>query len=123
MRPGSRLQAGSSTIQGTPYAATDNNADGAFYLQGFFDNPYNICRCAGNGLLGHDRAEQCRLPSPAGRLASRITYAALFSPCVGDHLWRAGCASTTYRPAPDKDLGGFPAMGEPAGSSRIGTIS
>ena len=36
--PGVELLAG-SLIQGTPYIATYNNADGAWYLQGFFGNP------------------------------------------------------------------------------------
>jgi hypothetical protein len=39
--PGVELLAG-TIIQGTPYVATYNNTDGAFYLQGFFGNPYNI---------------------------------------------------------------------------------
>src|ERR1700749_729601 len=29
-------------VQGTPYMAVYNNSDGAFYLQGFFGNPYSI---------------------------------------------------------------------------------
>ena len=34
-------------IQGTPYLATYNNSDGAFYLRGFYGNPYNVPLGAG----------------------------------------------------------------------------
>jgi hypothetical protein len=44
--PGVELLAG-TIIQGTPYFATYNNTDGAFYLQGFFGNPYNVPFSAG----------------------------------------------------------------------------
>jgi hypothetical protein len=37
--PGVELTAG-VIVQGTPYVATYNNTDGAFYLQGFTVNPY-----------------------------------------------------------------------------------
>ena len=39
--PGVDLFAG-TIIQGTPYVATYNNTDGAFYLQNFYGNPYNV---------------------------------------------------------------------------------
>src|SRR5438874_2352531 len=39
--PNSELLPG-TIIQGTPYVAVYNQADGAFYLRGFFGNPYNI---------------------------------------------------------------------------------
>ena len=39
--PGVELLAG-TIIQGTPYVATYNNGDSAFYLQSFYGNPYNI---------------------------------------------------------------------------------
>src|SRR6201999_1395576 len=39
--PGVELLA-APIIQGTPYIAVYNNSDAAFYLQGFFGNPYNI---------------------------------------------------------------------------------
>jgi hypothetical protein len=44
--PGVELLAG-TIIQGTPYVAVYNNGDGAFYLQGFFGNPYNVPLAAG----------------------------------------------------------------------------
>src|ERR1700742_1557744 len=39
--PGAELPAG-TIMQGTPYVATYNNSDGAFYLQGLYGNPYNV---------------------------------------------------------------------------------
>jgi hypothetical protein len=39
--PNVELAAG-AIIQGTPYTATYNNTDGAFYLQGVFGSPYNV---------------------------------------------------------------------------------
>jgi hypothetical protein len=48
--PSLELQSG-VLIQGTPYVASYNNADGAFYLQGRFANPYGV-------PLGGKRAQQ-----------------------------------------------------------------
>ena len=39
-------------IQGTPYVATYNNSDAAFYIQGFCGNPYNVPLAAGMDYWG-----------------------------------------------------------------------
>src|SRR6201996_8289424 len=49
--PGVELLAG-TLIQGTPYVAVYNIGDGAFYLQGFFGNPYNVPLGAGMDYWG-----------------------------------------------------------------------
>ena len=49
--PNAELLAG-TLIQGTPYVALYNNSDAAFYLRGFFGNPYNIPLGAGLDYWG-----------------------------------------------------------------------
>jgi len=49
--PNTELVAG-TIIQGTPYVAVYNNTDGAFYLQGFFGNPYSVPLGAGMDYWG-----------------------------------------------------------------------
>jgi hypothetical protein len=44
--PGIELLAG-TIIQGPAYVATYNSSDVAFYLHGFFGNPYNVPIAAG----------------------------------------------------------------------------
>jgi microcystin-dependent protein len=65
-------------IQGTPYVATYNNSDGAFYLHGFFGNPYNIPVAGGLDFWG-STAPNSSFAFPYGQAISRTTYAALFS--------------------------------------------
>ena len=55
--PAAELLAG-TLIQGTPYLALYNHSDAAFYLHGFYGNPYNVPLAARNGLLGSDGAKQ-----------------------------------------------------------------
>ncbi len=114
--PGVELQAG-TIIQGTPYVATYNNSDGAFYLQGFYGNPYNVPLGAGMDYWG-PTAPNASFAIPTGQAISRVTYATLFS-LVGT-LFGAGNGSTTFN-LPDK-TGRVSAMYEPGGSSRL-TIS
>ena len=49
--PNTELLAG-TIIQGTPYVATYNNNDGAFYLHGLFGNPYNVPLLGGMDYCG-----------------------------------------------------------------------
>jgi microcystin-dependent protein len=95
--PGVELLAG-TIIQGTPYLATYNNADGAFYLQGFFGNPYNIPLGAGLDFWG-TAAPNSSFAFPYGQAISRTTYTTLFG-MVGT-TYGAGDGSTTFN-LPDK---------------------
>jgi microcystin-dependent protein len=85
-------------IQGTPYTATYNNSDGAFYLQGFFGSPYNIPIGAGIDFWG-TAAPNSSFAFPYGQAISRTTYAALFA-IVGT-TYGTGDGSTTFN-LPDK---------------------
>lgn len=95
--PGVELQAG-TIIQGTPYIATYNNTDGAFYLHGFFGSPYNIPLGAGIDFWG-STAPNSSFAFPYGQAISRTTYAALFA-LVGT-AYGSGDGSTTFN-LPDK---------------------
>jgi microcystin-dependent protein len=95
--PNVELLAG-TIIQGTPYVATYNNSDGAFYLQGVFGNPYNIPLGAALDYWGSTTPN----PSyafPTGQAISRTTYSALFS--LFGTTYGAGDGSTTFN-IPDK---------------------
>jgi microcystin-dependent protein len=85
-------------IQGTPYTATYNNTDGAFYLQGFFGSPYNIPIGAGIDFWG-TAAPNSSFAFPYGQAISRTTYSALFA-IVGT-TYGNGDGSTTFN-LPDK---------------------
>ncbi|MGY3691451.1 microcystin-dependent protein [Bradyrhizobium sp. USDA 3240] len=95
--PGTELQAG-VIIQGTPYTATYNNSDAAWYLQGFFGNPYNVPLAAGMDYWG-STAPNSSFVFPIGQAISRATYATLFS-LIGT-LYGTGDGSTTFN-LPDK---------------------
>jgi microcystin-dependent protein len=90
--PGVELGAG-VLIQGTPYVATYNNADGAFYLQGFFGNPFNVPIGGLMPYLGSS-APNSSFVLPFGQAISRTTYATMFS-LVGT-TFGAGDGSTTF---------------------------
>jgi microcystin-dependent protein len=75
--PSQELPAG-TLIAGSPYRATYNNADGAFYLQSFFGNPFTVPI---GGMIDFIGATSPN-PSfvlPTGQLISRVTYAKLFA--------------------------------------------
>jgi microcystin-dependent protein len=80
-------------IQGTPYVATYNASDGAFYLQGGVSNPYNIPL---GGLLPYigSSAPNSAFVLPFGQAISRTTYAALFS--LAGTTFGSGDGSTTF---------------------------
>src|SRR5262249_41282556 len=75
--PGIELQSG-MLIQGTPYVATYNNSDAAFYLRGFYALPYAI---PVGGVLPYvgSSAPNSSFALPFGQAVSRTTYATLFS--------------------------------------------
>jgi microcystin-dependent protein len=90
--PGTELLAG-VLIQGTPYVATYNNSDGAFYLQSFFGNPYNIP--LGGGMdYWLASTPNSSFALAYGQAISRTTYAALFS--LMSTTYGAGDGSTTF---------------------------
>jgi microcystin-dependent protein len=90
--PNVELQGG-TLVQGTPYVATYNNSDGAFYLQGFAGNPYQIPL---GGMLPYigATAPNSAFVLPYGQAISRTVYATLFS-LVGT-TFGAGDGSTTF---------------------------
>lgn len=85
-------------IQGTPYTATYNSTDGAFYLQGFFGNPYNIPIGAGIDFWG-TAAPNSSFAFPYGQAISRTAYATLFA--ILGTTYGNGDGSTTFN-LPDK---------------------
>ena len=95
--PGAGL-AGAVLIQGTPYAVTYNNTDGAFYLHGYFGNPYNVPLAAGMDYWG-PTAPNSLFAFPIGQAISRTTYSALFALLGTAH--GPGDGSTTFN-LPDK---------------------
>jgi microcystin-dependent protein len=95
--PGAELQAG-TIIQGTPYVAVYNNSDAAFYLQGFYGNPYNVPLLAGMDYWDTITPNSSFI-FPAGQAISRTTYAAAFA--RWGTTYGAGDGSTTFN-VPDK---------------------
>jgi microcystin-dependent protein len=80
-------------VQGTPYVATYNNSDGAFYLQGFGTNPYQIPLGAMLPYTG-STAPNTAFVLPFGQAISRTTYATYFS--LVSTTFGAGDGSTTF---------------------------
>jgi len=82
-------------IEGSPVVALWNNTDGAFYLQGYYGNPYNIPL---GGLLDStiSTPPSSLFVVPNGQAISRVTYAAYFnSPGIGT-TFGPGDGSTTF---------------------------
>jgi microcystin-dependent protein len=95
--PNAELLAG-TIIQGTPYVAVYNNSDGAFYLQGFYGNPYNVPLGAGMDYW-LPTAPNSSFVFPIGQAISRTTYATLF--VAMSNTYGSGDGSTTFN-LPDK---------------------
>lgn len=117
--PAVELLAG-TIIQGTPYVAVYNHSDAAFYLQGFYGNPYNIPLGGGLPFIG-STAPNSSFVFPYGQAISRSTYAALFS-LVGT-TYGSGDGSTAFN-LPDfrgRVLAGKDDMGGSAASRRTST--
>jgi microcystin-dependent protein len=113
--PNTELQAG-VLIQGTPYAATYNNSDSAWYLQSFYGNPYSVPLGAGMDFWGAT-APNSSFVFPIGQAISRTTYAALFA-IIGT-TYGSGDGTTTFN-LPDK-TGRVSAMKEAAPSRLTST--
>lgn len=90
--PSTELLAG-TIIQGTPYLAIYNNSDGAFYLQGFYGNPYNVPLGSSLEFWG-GTAPNSSFVFPFGQAISRTTYSALFS--LFSTTYGSGDGSTTF---------------------------
>lgn len=90
--PNVELQGG-VMVAGTPYLATYNNTDGAFYLQGYYGSPYLIPLGAMIDYTG-PTAPSSQFIFPAGQTISRTTYAAYFA-LVGT-AFGVGDGSTTF---------------------------
>lgn len=96
--PSTELVAG-HLVQGTPYVCVYNSSDAAFYLRGFFGNPYSI---PVGGVLPYTgtSAPNSSFVLPYGQAISRTTYASYFSLVSttfgagngSDYLQRAGSA-------------------------------
>lgn len=69
---------GAVLVQGTPYAVTYNNTDGAFYLHGYFNAPYNVPLFGGMDYWD-TVAPNSSFIFPLGQAISRTTYAAAFA--------------------------------------------
>ena len=95
--PSVELPAG-TLIQGTPYLALYSHSDAAFYLHGFYGNPYNVPLAAGMDYWGPTTPNSA-FAFPAGQAISRSTYASLFA--VIGNTYGAGDGSTTFN-LPDK---------------------
>ncbi len=114
--PGVELPSG-LLIQGTPYVATYNNADSAFYLRGFYALPYAIPL---GGIIPYvgASAPNSSFALPYGQAISRTGYAALFA-LVGT-TFGGGDGSTTFN-IPDL-RGRVPAGLDNMGGSAAGRI-
>lgn len=80
-------------VQGTPYVAIYNSSDAAFYLQGFFGNPYSIPI---GGVLPYagTSAPNSSFVLPYGQAISRTTYPVAFS--LMGTTFGSGDGSTTF---------------------------
>lgn len=85
-------------VQGTPYVATYNNSDAAWYLHGFFGNPYNVPIAGGMDFWGTG-VPNSSFAFPIGQAISRTTYSALFT--IMSTTYGIGDGSTTFN-LPDK---------------------
>jgi microcystin-dependent protein len=98
-------------IQGTPYTATYNNTDGAFYLRGLYGNPYNVPLLGGMDFWD-TVAPNSSFIFPQGQAISRTAYAAAFA--RWGTTYGSGDGSTTFN-VPDK-TGRVSAMLEAVGT-------
>jgi microcystin-dependent protein len=107
-----------SLILGTPYVATYNNSDAAFYLQGGASNPYS-CPLGGGMIYTATTAPNSAFVFPYGQAISRTTYASYFS-LVGT-AFGTGDGSTTFNVL---DLRGYvPAGLDNMGGSAAGRLA
>lgn len=95
--PGVELPAG-VLVQGTPYVAMYNNTDGALYLRGFYNSPYNIPLLGGMDFWDTVTPNSAFI-FPAGQAISRTVYAKAFA--RWGTTFGAGDGTTTFN-VPDK---------------------
>jgi microcystin-dependent protein len=118
--PSVELPAG-TLVQGTPYAALYNSSDSAFYLHGFFNNPYTVPVGSCIDFFG-TTAPNSSFVLAYGQAISRTTYATLFS--MFSTTFGSGDGSTTFN-VPDlrgRIIAGKDDMGGSA-ASRISSTS
>jgi microcystin-dependent protein len=107
-------------VQGTPYCALYNSSDAAFYLHGFFTNPYSIPVGASIDFWGSS-APNSSFVLAYGQAISRTTYSTLFA--MFSTTYGSGDGSTTFN-VPDlrgRVIAGKDDMGGSA-ASRIGSV-
>ncbi|WOH66178.1 phage tail protein [Bradyrhizobium sp. BWA-3-5] len=90
--PSTELAAG-HLVQGTPYVAVYNNSDAAFYLRGFYGNPYSVPIGATIDFIG-STAPNSSFVLAYGQAISRTTYATLFA--MISTTYGIGDGSTTF---------------------------
>lgn len=90
--PSVELPAG-TLVLGTPYLALYNNSDAAFYLHGFFGNPYGIMIGGMVDFIG-TTAPNSSFVLPFGQAISRTTYSVLFG--LVSTTFGVGDGSTTF---------------------------
>ena len=92
LSPGVDLPA-AMLVQGTPYAATYNTTDGAFYLHGFLNLPYAVPVGAFMPFASLT-PPNANFVLPYGQALNRTTYATLFTLC--GTVFGSGDGSTTF---------------------------
>ncbi|WP_339033618.1 phage tail protein [Bradyrhizobium symbiodeficiens] len=90
--PSTEIVAG-HLVQGTPYIAVYNSSDAAFYLQGFFGNPYTVPIGGMIDFTG-STAPNSSFVLPYGQAISRSTYASYFA--LVSTAFGTGDGSTTF---------------------------
>jgi Phage Tail Collar Domain/Phage terminase large subunit len=105
-------------FRGMQDLAIYNNSDGAFYLQGFYGNPYNVPLAGGMDYWG-TTVPNSSFAFPIGQAISRTTYASLFA--IMGTTYGSGDGSTTFN-LPDK-TGRVSAMKEAAATRLTSSFS
>lgn len=109
-------------VQGTPYVAVYNSSDAAFYLQGFFGNPYASPIGGMLDFIG-STAPNSSFVFPYGQAISRTSYATLFA--LVSTTYGSGDGSTTFN-VPDlrgRVIAGKDNMGGSASGRLTSTVS
>ncbi|WP_338688905.1 tail fiber protein [Bradyrhizobium sp. 26S5] len=115
--PGVDIAAG-TILQGTPYLAIYNSTDNAFYLHGFFGNPYNVpiggCLIFWGSVAPNSSFVFCN----GSQAPSRTAYSKLFS-IIGT-TYGVGDGSTTF--GLPNCTGRVPAGADPGGLNLSGAV-
>jgi microcystin-dependent protein len=107
-------------VQGTPYVALYNSSDSAFYLQGFYSNPYQV-PIGGSIDFWGSTAPNSSFVLMYGQAISRTTYSTLFT--MFSTTYGSGDGSTTFN-VPDlrgRVIAGKDDMGGSSASRLSGT--